>query len=221
MGFTAFEVEKTDKIIIDYDIKNVLQFGEQNNYSTKEQNKPPFMREWYEKRGVECHSLDMAGDNGAYKFNWAYPLVVFKEFDFITDGGSSEHTTQKDDYISESFHNGYINSVYPNGEPTKEEIESGYFECWKNKHNMLKLGGIMFNINPLTGHWPLHGYSYIGEYFYKELVKVSGYELVEDGVVCGSGNCDSGKNVYGIIKKVSDTFPTIDEFYEKLPIFKS
>ena len=220
MGVTSFEKEKIKEIMWAYTPSIVLDFGSQTDYTTLNQTKPPFISKYYERFGVEYSCIDLAGDNNAKKLNWSYPLEIYNVANLLNDMGSGEHSCQKEEYISEAFHEGHINSIYPKGEPTKDEIENGYYECWKNKHNLLKVGGIMFNVNPLTSHWPLHGYSYLGEDFYKEFVKIAGYELIEDGIICGSGNCETGKNVYGIIKKVSEQFPSFEEFYKHLPIYK-
>lgn len=179
------------------------------------------MSEWYKRWGVDYHSIDLAGDNDSVKLNWSYPLGMFDRADFLTDFGSGEHSAQSKEYVFVEFHSGHINSIYPKGQPTKEEIELGFYCCWENKHNLLKKGGIMFNVNPLNGHWDNHAYSYIGENFYYEFIKIAGYELVETEIVCAMNNCESGKNVVGIIKKTSEQFPSFEEFYNKLPIYKS
>jgi hypothetical protein len=219
MGVTIFEKKKLEQIIWENELSSVLEFGSQTNYTTSNQKYPPFMSDFYKSYGLVYDSIDLAGDNGAKKLNWSYPLGIFDKADLVTDFGSGEHSCQKEEYILASFHDGHINSIYPKGEPTQSEIEQGFYSCWENKHNALKLFGIMFNVNPLTGHWPEHGYSYLGNDFYNEFIKIAGYELIEDGVTCAMGNCETGKNVYGIIKKVSEEFPSIEQF-SKLPIFK-
>lgn len=221
MGATNYEIKKLEEILGKYKLHSVLEFGSQTNYTTAEQLKPPFMSEWYKERGIEHDSIDLAGDNNSKKLNWSKHLLVDKLYTLVTDWGSGEHSAQKESYISIPFHDGHINSIYPDGHPTKEEIERGFYTCWWNKHNFLGHEGIMFNVNPLTSHWENHCYSWIGENFYHEFVKIAGYELIETEIVCGAGNCESGKNVVGIIRKISYKFPLFEEFYNKLPIYKS
>lgn len=222
MGVTSFEIERLEKIISENDIKSVIELGAQNNYATPETKNPPFMSEWFERREIQYDSIDLAGDNKSKKLNWSYQISYNKIMaDLVTDFGSSEHSCQSDEYISIAFHDGYINSIYPKGQPSEEQIQLGYYYCWRNKHNLCKAGGIIFSVNPMCGYWENHGYSYIGPDFYKILCDSSGYELLEDGVVCATGNCETGKNVYGIMKKKKyDTFPTFYEFNFLLPIFR-
>lgn len=220
MGVTSFEIKLLESVIDRYKPKSVIEFGSQTNYTTQETARPPFMSEWFVSRGLIYVCIDLAGDNEALQFNWSYPLMLGTLFGLVTDFGSGEHSAQKAEYISIPFHEGYINSVYPNGQPTKEEIELGFYNCWLNKHQLLEVGGIMVNANPLTGHWPEHGYSYLGENFYEELVKVAGYEIIESGINCATGNCETGKNVYSVLKKVSEKFPSF-EMFSNLPIYKS
>jgi hypothetical protein len=218
MGYTNYEIEKIKPFL-----ENgfaVLDFGSQNLYTTSAKN-PPFVSEWYKDNGIDDYTcFDLAGDNNAHKINWSYTIDFHKKFDILVDAGSGEHSAQKEEYISLEFHEGYINSIYPKGQPTKEEIELGFYNCWLNKHNLLKIGGLMVNINPLTSNWENHGYSYLGENFYHELIKIAGYKLIETEVVCAMGNCESGKNVVGVLKKVSEQFPEFKEFYKNLPIYK-
>lgn len=219
MGYTGFEINKIRPLL-----KRgmaVLDFGSQNLYTTQNE-KPPFVSEWYRDNGINNYRcIDLAGDNLSEKLNWSYPLGKFQEVDLLLDVGSGEHSCQKEQYILQPFHSGYINSVYPKGHPSDDEIKKGFYYCWENKHNLLKLEGVMFNVNPLTGHWDNHCYSWMGENFYHEFVKIAGYELIETEVVCAMGNCESGKNVVGIIRKKSEQFPSFEEFYKHLPIYKS
>lgn len=210
MGYTEKETDIIGKYL-NGSIKNILDFGSQNDYRSVDKN-PPFVNKFYEEHGIYDYvCIDLAGDNNSIKLNWSYPIsdAFTREFDLVVDAGSSEHSAQSDSYIKTSFHEGYINSVYPEGEIN---IDEGYYNCWLNKHNLLKIGGIMVNVNPKQGNWPDHGYSYISEDFYRELVKMAGYEILELGEWAACGNVESGWNIYCVIKKVSDTFPSFDEF---------
>jgi hypothetical protein len=218
MGVTQYEIKLLENIIQEYKPQNVIEMGSQTNYTTKETDKPPFMSEWFNEMGIFYKCIDMAGDNGAYLYDLSQPISVGRQYDLVTDFGTSEHCVQMNEYETVSFHDGHINSIYPKGEI--KSIEEGYYNCWINKHNLLKVGGVMINVNPLTGHWYEHGYSYLGEAFYNELVKLSGYELLKTEVICASGNCESGKNVVGVLRKVSEQFPDFKEFYKNLPIYK-
>lgn len=222
MGVTHFEIKILESILSSQEITDVIELGAQNNYATQETKKPPFMSEWYNKKNIRYYAIDLAGDNGSIQVDLSNPLneeiiVPAIPFDMVTDFGTSEHVVQMHDYAKVQFHDGHINSIYPVG-PTKD-IKMGYYNCWLNKHRLLKIGGVMVNVNPLTRQWPGHGYSYLGENFYNELIKVSGYSIMEQGINCAMGNCETGINLYSILKKTSEEFPRYDQFY-KLPIFE-
>lgn len=218
MGVTNFEIKLLNGIIDTYRPKIVLDFGSQNDYSTNEL-KPPFMSGWWLKRNIDYTSIDLAGDNNSLKLNWSYPLEIFRKFNLVIDAGSSEHSVQSKGYTITPFHEGYINSVYPNVKVTDEEIELGYYNCWLNKHNLLKQDGIMLSVNPLTDNWEGHGYSYINEDFYKRIAEFSDYEILQLGTHAAMGNTKDGWNVYCVMQKKSEVFPSFYEF-NKFPIFK-
>lgn len=232
MGVNNFEIQLLERVIEKYKPESVIELGSQTNYTTPETAKPPFMSEWFLGRNIKYCCIDLAGDNNAIVADLSNSISLYEDvvdigniiltrqrtFPLLTDFGSSEHVVQMNEYETVSFHEGHINSIYPKGEI--KSIEEGYYNCWVNKHSLLKLGGIMVNVNPLTGHWPLHGYSYLGANFYDEIVKISGYEIIEQGINCATGNCETGQNLYSILRKVSDVFPDFNSF-SKLPIYKS
>lgn len=221
MGITAFSISLLEKAIaVKPDIKDVLEFGAQCLYLHGEET-PPFADVWYKEKGLRYFCIDMAGDNGAKKLNWSRLIHIQGGYSLITDLGSSEHSALVEHYKSESFHDGKVNSVYPSGLPHADEIAIGFYNCWLNKHNLLKVGGIMVNENPLTGHWIDHCYSWIGSNFYQELSLIAGYEIIETGIHFAMGNTESGGNVYSILRKTNEIFPSFTEFYAHLPIYRS
>lgn len=213
MGYTQFEIKLIEKYLPE--IKSVLDIGSQNDYTTSQEN-PPFISEWYKSKGIEYTSIDLAGDNGSLKLNLAYPIDLGKKFDAVVDCGTGEHIVQAEDYPITQFHDGYINSVYAKNPIC---IDEGFYDFWLNKNNLLKEDGLSISVNPLTGMWPQHGYTYLGEDFYKELANVSGYELLETGLNGATGNWTTGTNVYGVLRKTNNVFPDFETF-KQLPIFK-
>jgi hypothetical protein len=95
---------------------------------------------------------------------------------------------------------------------TSEHV-SNYYNCWLNKHNGCKVGGLIISENPKVNNWHGHGFHYLTKEFYTELCKVAGYELIEVGEHAAMGNVTDGWNVYGVLRKVSDVFPSQSEFY--------
>lgn len=215
MGITIFEKELLNDIIETYRPETVLEFGSQNDYSTDEQSKPPFMSKWYEQKGIQYISMDLAGDNNSLQVDFSVPVTLKLKFDLVTDFGTSEHCVKSNDYEKVSF-NEHIHSVYP-----KEvvDVEQAYYNCWLNKHNLLKEGGIIVNVNPLTNNWGGHGYSYINEQFYEKLSEYSDYKILKLGLHAAMGNTKDGWNVFCVLQKCSDIFPSFYEF-SKFPIFK-
>lgn len=207
MGYTQFDIDLVEKYL--HNVKSVLDFGSQNDYSTGLE-KPPFISEWYKLKRIDYTCIDLAGDNNSLKLDLSEVLPTPVKFDLVCDIGTSEHCVQMNEYESIPFQDGYINSIYPKGEI--KSIEQGYYNCWLNKHNLCKVGGLIISENPLTGHWPEHGYSYLTESFYKELESFTDFEILELGRNAGSGNYETGMNVYCVIKKHGDKFPVFELF---------
>lgn len=203
MGITDFSVSLLNKIFEKYpNIKTVAELGDQNLY-TVGVNYGKYANIFYEDKGLEYICLDANGGNNALKVDLSKlfqltndPLPELhpeyndkKQFDLVTDFGVSEH-------------------IKINGQFDWE----GIYNCWLNKHNLLKVGGITISENPKTKNWNRHGYNYYTEEFYKELVSFADYEIIELGEVCAMGNCTDGKNIYAIMQKKSEKFATFEEF---------
>lgn len=218
MGITSFSVTLLEVAIEAVRPQTVIELGSQNLYISNDPN-PPFSSSWYkEKKFSEYDSIDLAGDNNSKQFDLSYPILINDKYDLVTDFGSSEHVVQMSGYTSVSFHDGYINSIYPSGEIIN--IDMGYYNCWLNKFNLCKVGGAIVSENPKHGHWKNHGYSYIETGFYEKLISVSDLEIVKLGEHGAMGNWETGINVYSVLKKTGEKFPTFEEF-SKLPIYKS
>lgn len=215
MGITAFDIKLLEKYIDIYKPDNVIELGSQNLYITSE-NPPPFSTEWYNEKGLFYKCIDLAGDNNAEKKDLSLPISVARQYSLVTDFGFSEHVVQMEDYVPVTYDGG-ITSIYPKGEIN---IIEGYYNCWLNKHNLCKIGGLIISENPKTGNWPGHGYTYIDVEFYKELSLLTDYEDLELGIHAAMGNFKDGYNVYCVMKKNSDKFPSLEEF-KTLPIFQS
>lgn len=214
MGYTQF----TKQLIEPYlpEVKSIIDLGSQNDFS-KGDMPPPFISKWYEDKEIDYTSIDLAGDNNSLKLNWCYPLPSFiGQFDLVVDAGSSEHSAIAKEYTNVKY-NDNLNSIYPKGDL---DIERGYYECWLNKHNLCKIGGLIISENPESKSWLGHGYTYLVEDFYKELAKVTDYEILELGRHPAMGNDKDGWNIFSVIKKHSEIFPSF-EIFNSLPIFKS
>lgn len=217
MGITLFSKSLIGiAVAANPDIKSVIELGSQNDY-TSNAVKPPFANGVYKEFGINDYTcIDLAGDNYAIKYDLGKPITTHtRKYDLVTDFGTSEHVVLAADHVTTPFHDDYIHSVYPT---VVEDALLGYYSCWLNKHNLCKIGGIIISENPLTGNWPNHGYAYLGKKFYHEFKQVAGYENIMEGLEPAMGNSIDGWNIWAVLRKVSDEFPTFEQFKE-LPIF--
>lgn len=220
MGYTSFTKQLVQKVLDNNKIESVVDFGSQNDYEFSS-DKPPFISSWYEAKGIRYVCIDLAGDNNALRLDLSNPLFPIglpaaDPFDLVVDAGTGEHLVQMEQYESVAFHDGHIHSIYP----TKiKSIEEGYYNGWLNKFNLCKLGGHIISENPKRNNWPDHGYTYVDFNTYWQLSRVSGLYIVEIGEHPASGNEVDGYNIWCIMKKVEDHFPTSEKFKSSVQVY--
>ena len=196
MGYTQFTKGKVQYILDVFKPKSVIDLGAQNDFS-QPHLPAPYISEWYRNKNIAYLCIDLNGENNAEQIDLSKPsFTVASGCDLLVDAGTSEH-------------------VGDNGKFSWEAI----YNCWATKNKLLNIGGIMYSENPKTGNWPGHGFNYYTQDFYKELVKISGYELLDIGEHPACNNKTDGWNIFATMKKVSDKFPTLKKFY-KLPILE-
>lgn len=183
-----------------------MDLGSQQNYD--QPNIPaPYISDWYEENyGFRKHdrdrpyrSIDLNGENQAYQLDLGQPLPedfltgapsdVSRYSDMVVDAGTSEHVGKDDAFDWESIYN-----------------------CWLNKHNLLKEGGIMVNENPKTGNWPGHGFNYYTKEFYRALEATTDYHVILLDEHPAMENRIDGWNVVCVMQMKSYKFPTLEEF---------
>jgi hypothetical protein len=141
--------------------------------------------------------------------------LLNRTFDLVTDFGTSEHVVAGVEMKNHFFDNVSINSVYPTRIPTDDEIAEGFYWCWRNKHHLLSVDGLMINVNPETGNWPGHGYTYLTKDFYTKLAELMEYEIIHLEDHAAMGNTISGWNVCCILRKQIDRpFISFEEFQQ-------
>ena len=189
MGYTNETLQRVEYAIANYNIKTIVDFGAQNNYSVP--LPAPYMKDWYLERGIEYVAIDISGENDSMIVDLAYPMEQnIGEFDLLVDAGTSEHV----------------------GIDGKHAV-SAIYNCWKTKHDLLKAGGIMINENPKTGNWPGHGFNYYTTEFYHNLCVACGYRMIELGEHAAMGNITDGWNVHCVFQKMDNKpFISIEEF---------
>lgn len=214
MGYTALTKQLVKELIGTYNVKSVVDLGAQNDFSGP--NLPaPYISEWYRENGIGRYmAIDLNGENFSYKLDLSKPLpedfLNYKDklsngdpflfsriVDMVGDIGTSEHVGDDGKFGWEAIYN-----------------------CWLNKHNLLKIGGIMVNENPKTGNWPAHGFNYYTRDFYMELCKIAGYNLIAIGEQAAMGNVTDGWNIFSVMEKTSEKFVSLEEF-KRLPLKQS
>lgn len=216
MGYTSFTKKKVQEIVYRYFIKEVCDFGAQNDFSGPSLP-APYISEWYKSKGIKYYCIDLNGENGACQIDLGFPIPEEFYYDglkrkewlkidplpsckitcFLVDAGTSEHVGRNGRFDWEAIYN-----------------------CWANKWNLLVNGGIMYNENPLSGNWPKHGWNYYTEDFYRELDKMLGGVVLSQGLHAACNNTIDGWNIWSIIKSNGRPFISLDEF-KTLPLKQS
>lgn len=188
MGITDFSVTLLNKVIDQYCPKDVIELGSQQTYVAGDRY--GHYANWYykSKRISAYYCIDLNGENGALELDLSTEIKS-DTFDLVTNFGTAEHVGNEGKFSWEAI-----------------------YQCFLNVHNFTKIGGIAVHENPLTGHWPGHGFQYFTEAFYREFASLTDYEILDLGTTCAMGNCTTGMNVYCVLRKHSEKFPTLQEF---------
>lgn len=93
---------------------------------------------------------------------------------------------------------------------TLEHIKD-FYQGLVNIDKLTKVGGIIYRENPMTGHWPGHGYHYVTEQFYHELAPRAGYELIRLETHYAMHNYETGGNIIAVMRKTREGFITRDK----------
>jgi hypothetical protein len=215
MGYTGNTTKIVKAIIANYSIGSVLDLGSQQNYD--QPNLPaPYISQWYHdlfgfrKNFPErpYYSIDTNGENDSYPLDLGQPLpddfIVYtntltdgepfefsRKVDLLVDAGTSEHVGKDQAFDWQAIYN-----------------------CWLNKHNLLKDGGIMVNENPKSGNWPGHGFNYYTKDFYRALEAATDYHIMLLDEHPAMENRVDGWNIVCVMQKTSERFPTLEEFKE-------
>jgi len=193
MGITDFSLSILNKYISEQ--KTVLELGSQNLYSCEFEGYP-YADNYYNSKGLEYTCIDLNKENNALDLNLGVKLSLEK-FDIVTDFGTSEHVGTNGKHDAKAFYN-----------------------CWLNKHNACKLGGLIISENPKTGNWLGHGFNYVTQNFYRQLAEANGYEILDLGEHPAMNNTTDGWNIYCVLKKTQDKFMTLTNF-KKLEFYSS
>lgn len=194
MGYVTRTLRKVMFATSNYiDPKNsiLLELGDQNAFNNliSDEN-----IEKYRIKSVmggffkEYHTLDLKGEDIIQTDLSKYQPDLFKA-NAITNIGTTEHV----------------------------EFEEGQWNCWRNLHSWLQVGGIMIHELPKVNNWPGHCRYYANSDFFKSLESY-GYEILE----LTDHSFNIGDCVWCIIRKVKEVpFMDIETFFSKMVIDKN
>lgn len=208
MGITSFGISLIEDCLKIKDIKNVIELGAQNLYN-QDKFPPPFAHEYYNVVGIEYTCIDLNKQNNCLEIDLSKPFEITKQYDLVTDFGTSEHVGNTD----------FCDPNYVGNNLGKHDLKS-FYQCLKNKHDLCKINGIILSNNPKTGHWPDHGFQYYSEEFYIELAKLNNYTIHKLGEYPAMNNTLNGWEIHCILIKNNENFISYEEF-QTLPILLS
>jgi hypothetical protein len=184
MGVTAFDIELLEKHIDG--VSWVVELGDQINYSRP---KPwEYMSEWYKRRSISYVCIDLNGKNGALQLDFTKPFYL-GQFDLVTNFGSSEHCCNVGEFDMQRM-----------------------YQCHKNIFELCKTGGTIICANPKTRNWPGHCGVYYTKTFWEQMSHYSDIDIKMLDEHPALGNFHDGWNVYCIMKKTGERFPSMEEF---------
>lgn len=201
MGYTNFTVELIERHL--QGVKTVIDLGAQNMYNTPT-TPAPYASEWYKGKGIVYAAVDLSGENKSLAMDLSVPCQIRNSdkhekspesaylnlvFDMVVDAGTSEHVGRGGKFDWTAIYN-----------------------CWRNKFDWCKVGGKIISENPKSGNWPGHGFNYVTDDFYRGLREYSDLEILEIGEQAAMGNVTDGWNVYCVMEKTGDKFPTLEQF---------
>lgn len=192
MGITRDSLTRLQKFGLLNKKYDMLELGCQNIYDTSFNGVTYGMvaKNYFESLGIKHTSWDITACQCSQKIDLRDELnvSVFGQFDLITDYGTTEHIDNKE--------------------------KGGFYQGFKNIHNLCKLGGMMIHETPLVNHWTGHGFNYVTKEFYTQLSKDMEYEMLDLQIHFAMGNIKDGGLVCCVLRKNKDKDFVIKEIFE-------
>lgn len=168
MGYNKFNLAYIFDVVSKYDIKNVLELGNQcinNRDITHIQEK--WGKEYFVNNGFNHTSIDWNGNNGALNMDLTKPLPVtfHSMFDLVTNCGTSEHILLQYEVFENLHKSGKIGCVYINSLPLDTNQNKKLYGAPTNPHGIYEYNTMFFiklcelcnyeviNINPDQATW--------------------------------------------------------------------
>jgi hypothetical protein len=170
---------------------HMMELGDQQMYCHHNIPEGSAAKSWFERMGAKHTSIDTNGQLGAIALDLSVPINRPEwdgQFDVVTDFGTSEHVGTT--------------------------IEALY-NCRANCHRWCRQGGLLYFMNPKTGHWPKHGFHYFTMAHYHKLAEACGYLVLEISENPSLGNYRDGWQVHAAFQKMTSTpFISLEKFSE-------
>lgn len=197
MGISDKSYDMLESLFQHNAIKTVVELGSQQFYHYHPgMNVGDYMDKYYTSKGVshyEC--IDINGCNNALVLNLREQIDLHRQYDLVTDFGTSEH-------ITSTFNS---NDLY---------------NCWTTKYNLSNR--FILSCNPSTGNWPGHGIYYYTPEFYDELSKLTNMTIRKLQYQYPMRNYDTGREVVCILEKTKDSkWVTLSEFNSAFAFIKA
>jgi len=158
---------------VDPKVSVLLELGDQTSFNDLIRNDAG---EKYRIKSImhnyfkEYHTLDLQGEDVTITDLSVYSPDLFKA-NIITNIGTTEHV----------------------------EYEQGQYNCWRNLHSWLEVGGIMIHELPEVGSWPGHGRYFTTREFFNSFENY-GYKILE----LDDHIWDLGNTLWCVMKKVEE-----------------
>lgn len=172
-----------DNYITDVKSKNLIELGIQESQGNYFDFR--YLRDKISNDFNSYISIDLHKIQGVTEFDLSNFAPDAFEVDIITNIGTSEHV----------------------------EYEDGQYNCWRNIHSWLKVGGLSIHEIPEVGSWPNHCRYYCDFDFFKNLENY-GYEILE---MRQHAHVEQGNSVWCVLRKINNCeFMSKIEFYSKM-----
>lgn len=203
MGLTSKSISILKPLIDQYHPTSVCDIGAQNLYCDRLGSDDPFINSKVWLDGLDIKNLFNPFLKGNHRYPFASEIwkkigVNYLSVDLSGQNDSVQwdiaeplRTIQEFDFVMD----------YGTSEHTKD-----HYQCWRNIHDLTKIGGLMIHENPKTGNWPGHGYHYIDSDFIVALASLCNYKILLLEEWPAMGNDINGWNVITILRKLEDKF---------------
>lgn len=144
---------------------------------------------------------DLGSQQHHEKIGLPYMRDVFRKYEYMSIDLNGEADAKRWDLSEPLKTNKTFDLVTDLG--TSEHVKD-FFQAMGNVNKLTRVGGLMFHENPKVGNWPLHGYHYRDQDFYKQLAEIANYEILHLDEWPACWNTTDGWIIRAIMRKKSN-----------------